>query len=211
MAQQLDLDNWPRKQHYQFFKTFDEPFFGITVQVDMTAAYQHCKQQGYSFFQYYLYQTLRAANATEPFRYRIRGEQVYILDQISASATINRADGTFGFSYIPFQDSYPAFVREAQSEIARIQNSHGLDPGVAGDDVIHFSSLPWLNFTSLSHARSFKFPDSCTKISFGKMSDQNGSLHMPISIHVHHALMDGLHVANMVETLQKFLQEPEKA
>jgi chloramphenicol O-acetyltransferase type A len=30
--------------------------------------------------------------------------------------------------------------------------------------VIHFSAIPWLDFTSLSHARSYTFPDSCPKI-----------------------------------------------
>jgi chloramphenicol O-acetyltransferase type A len=40
---------------------------------------------------------------------------------------------------------------------------------------IHFSAIPWLNFTSLSHARSYTFPDSSPKISFGKMTiSENG-------------------------------------
>jgi chloramphenicol O-acetyltransferase type A len=39
---------------------------------------------------------------------------------------------------------------------------------------IHFSAIPWLNFTSLSHARSYTFPDS-SPISFGKMTiSENG-------------------------------------
>ena len=25
----LDLQNWNRKEHYEFFKNFDNPYFGI--------------------------------------------------------------------------------------------------------------------------------------------------------------------------------------
>ena len=32
---------------------------------------------------------------------------------------------------------------------------------------------------------------------------------MPVSIHVHHALADGLHVAQFVEHFQKLLDAPE--
>jgi chloramphenicol O-acetyltransferase type A len=48
-----------------------------------------------SFFIYYLHKTLEAVNHIECFKYRIAEDNVY--DQINASATIGRADGTFGF------------------------------------------------------------------------------------------------------------------
>jgi chloramphenicol O-acetyltransferase type A len=38
MKQQLDVENWNRKEHFLFFKQFEEPFFGATV-IDCTKAY----------------------------------------------------------------------------------------------------------------------------------------------------------------------------
>lgn len=73
MKQLVDIDTWERKDHYQFFKQFEEPFFGVCVQVDVTRAYLKAKEQGGSFFLYYLYQSLVAANSIESFRYRITG------------------------------------------------------------------------------------------------------------------------------------------
>lgn len=97
------------------------------------------------------------------------------------------------------------FSEHAKAIMAEVRSSTGLIPAVSGENVIHYSSIPWLNFTSLSHARSFSFKDSCPKISFGKMMEQNGIKQMPISIHVHHALMDGFHVAQFVERFQELL------
>ena len=201
----LDIDTWNRKDQFRFFKTFDEPFFGVTVQVDCTTAYQKAKAKGVSFFLYYLHKCLLAANAIDGFKYRINGEEVRVFEQVHASATINRPNGTFGFSYMNFDPSFEIFEKDAQLEIERVQASEGLEPALSGENVIHISSLPWINFTSLSHARTFSFPDSCPKISFGKMTNQGEQKVMPVSIHVHHALMDGIHVGQFIEGFQEAL------
>lgn len=201
----LDIESWNRKEQFRFFSQFEEPFFGLTVHVDCTRAYHTAKENNYSFFLYYLYASLKAANETIPFRYRIENGLVYVYDQVNASPTINRPDGTFGFSYMNYHPDFSVFSEHAKGIMEEVRSSTGLIPAVSGENVIHYSSIPWLNFTSLSHARSFSFKDSCPKISFGKMIEQNGIKQMPVSIHVHHALMDGFHVAQFVERFQELL------
>jgi chloramphenicol O-acetyltransferase type A len=201
----LDIDNWKRKDHFHFFRQFEEPFFGVTVNVDCTNAYNTAKSNGISFFLYYLYHSLCAANAVEPFRYRIVDGGVIVYDKVNASPTINRPDGTFGFSYIDHYPHLSEFLTHAKAEIERVQNSTGLVPAVSGENVIHYSSVPWIRFTSLSHARAFSFKDSSPKISFGKMVEEHGRQTMPMSIHVHHALMDGIHVGQYIDLFEELL------
>ena len=45
MRTELNIDNWNRKNHYHFFSQFDEPFFGVTVNVDCTKAYELSKKK----------------------------------------------------------------------------------------------------------------------------------------------------------------------
>ncbi|MVN89576.1 chloramphenicol acetyltransferase [Mucilaginibacter aquatilis] len=201
----LDLDKWPRKQHFEFFQQFEEPFYGVTVNVDLTLAYEHAKSAGISLFIYYLYQALGAANMVTPFRYRIEDDEVVVYDEVHASATINRPDSTFGFSHINYHPSFERFLEGAELEIARVQSTTELFPPSGGNDVLHFSALPWINFTSLSHARSFSRNDSVPKVSFGRITDIEGQKIMAVSIHVHHALMDGLHVGQYIQVYQDLL------
>jgi chloramphenicol O-acetyltransferase type A len=210
MKQLLNIATWERKDQYQFFRQFDEPFFGVCVQVDVTQAYQYAKEQNVSFFLYYLYQSLVAVNEVESFRYRIQGEEVWIFDEIHASPTINRPNGTFGFAYFDYQKDFQTFLTEAQEEINRIQTTTGLVPALSGENVIHYSSVPWINFTGISHARAYSFPDSCPKISFGKMTEDRGRRLMPMSVHVHHALMDGFHVSQYIDRFQELLNGPAR-
>lgn len=200
----LNLNNWSRKEHFHFFRKFDEPFFGVVVEIDCTKAYENSKALGISFFIYYLHKTLVAVNQTEAFRYRIEDDQIYIYDTVDASATISREDGSFGFSLMKYHPDFNLFQQNALTEVDRVKNTSGLFTRTFEmENLIHFSAIPWVDFTSLSHARSYTIADSCPKVSFSKMMvSEEGKRHMKMSIHVHHGLMDGLHVGQFVDCFQ---------
>ncbi|MFN3752906.1 CatA-like O-acetyltransferase [Flavobacterium sp.] len=207
MKHKLNLETWNRKEHFLFFKQMEEPFFGVTTRIDCTKAYAKAKELGVSFFTYYLHKTLIAVNALENFRYRIIDNEVYIFDRIDASATILREDKTFGFSLMEYDENLNVFAEITKKEIERVQNTTGLITRDFEINLIHFSALPWIDFTSYSHARSFTWPDSCPKISFGKMVSAYGKKTMAISVHVHHGLADGYHVGQFLTLLQELLNE----
>jgi len=207
MMRKLDLNGWSRINHFNFFKEFEEPFFGVSCHVDVTKAYKKCKRENTSFFIYYLHCALKTANSIEAFKYRIKDNDVLVYDVINASSTINRPDGSFGFSYIDYDADFTIFKKKAEKIIANVKSETTLVTSAEANNTIHFSALPWIKFTSVSHARSFKFKESIPKISFGKIFQENETRLMPISIHVHHALMDGYHVGVFVEEFQNILNE----
>ncbi|MGM0945380.1 MAG: CatA-like O-acetyltransferase [Bacteroidota bacterium] len=207
MKKLIDLEKWNRKEHFHFFSKFTEPFFGVTVKVECTQAYAKAKENHVSFFLYYLFRALKAANQIDNFKYRIIENQVFEYDTVNASPTINRPDGTFGFAYMDYDENEKVFYQNALEEIKEVRKSVNLFPAVSGENVIHFSTIPWIDFTSVSHARIYSSPDSCPKISFGKMTESDGIKSMPISIHGHHALMDGYHVGQFIERFQELMNQ----
>ena len=44
MKTEIDISNWNRKEHFEFFSAFDEPFFGITTPIDCTIAMKKAKE-----------------------------------------------------------------------------------------------------------------------------------------------------------------------
>jgi len=209
MKTKLDLNTWNRKEHFEFFGNFDEPFFGINTTVDFTKGYQKIKDHGYPYFLYYLHKSLQAVNAIEAFKYRIDGDEVFIYDTVHASATIGRDDHTFGFSFIEFNEDFERFIKNGQEEIEAVKNSTGIrhTANAKRVDSIHYSSIPWYTFTGLTHARHFKYKDSVPKISFGKYTKTGDTLSLPIAIYVNHGLMDGYHIGQYLEEFQRLLNE----
>jgi chloramphenicol O-acetyltransferase type A len=49
MKQLINLEEWNRKEHYLFFSKFEEPFYGVTVKIDCTIAYQNAKEKANLF------------------------------------------------------------------------------------------------------------------------------------------------------------------
>ncbi|WP_333807965.1 chloramphenicol acetyltransferase [Flavobacterium sp.] len=205
MKQKIDKSTWNRKGHLEFFTAFQEPFFGITTTLDCTIAYEKAKSMQISFFVYYLHKTLVAVNQIENFKYRIEGEDVFLYNEIDASATIMREDKTFGFSFMKFHEDIYKFNKIVQTEIERIQTTTGILTREYPENIIHFSAIPWINFTGLTHSRNFGFADSCPKISFGKVVEENGKKKMALSVTAHHGLIDGYHIGLFVEELQNLM------
>lgn len=205
MRQKIDIRNWKRKEIYDFFKNYEEPYYGIAVDLDCTEAYEFAKSKDYSFFLYYLHVILKSVNQTDAFKYRIEGDDLYLYDVINASATVDRDDGTFGFSYIPYFENLDLFMERATEELIEVRTSTQLIRSEIGENIIHFSALPWIQFTHVSHPRRYSRRDSIPKITVGKYHTLNKRKMLPVSVHVNHAVADGLHMGQFFKTLQQLL------
>jgi len=201
----LNFNIHPRKDHFNFFNSFDEPFYGVTINLECTEAYTYCKQEGISFYQYYLHIILLAVNAIPELRYRIIDDKVFDVETVHVSATVLRADKTFGYSRMVFDEDFNVFAKNVASEIERIKAGSGLDVMKGMVDVIHFTAIPWVKFTSISHARHFGVQDSMPKMSTGKIFKERDQIFMPFSVHVNHSLVDGYHLGLFIEKLENLI------
>ncbi|MDC1106969.1 chloramphenicol acetyltransferase [Prolixibacteraceae bacterium] len=204
---EIDIEKWKRKEHYEFFSKMREPFHGVCVEVDADKAYQSSKTLQTSLFIVYMYALGKAIHEVENFRYRIEDERVYCYDFVELGSTIGRSDETFGFGLLGYDPNFEIFCNNAKKEIQRVQSIEGLclESNQTLNNVVYCSTLPWIRFTGLTHARHYDYRDSIPKISFGKCSEINGKRTLPVAIFVDHSLVDGVHVAKLIERLQYHL------
>lgn len=198
----IDIATWNRKEHFEHFSAFDDPFFGVTVHVDCTHSYQEAKAKDVSFSLLILHRIITAANKVEEFRYRIEGDRIVCYDSLIPEATVGRADHTFSFATFEYDSDEQTFIRKAKAEMERLQQTTGLNKGgTFHSNAIHYSAVPWLTFTDMKHPTNMRSGDSVPKISTGKYFRQGEKLMLPISVTCHHGLMDGYHVARFIEIL----------
>ena len=201
----ININTWNRKQQFEHFKGFEDPYFALTIPFDVRVAYKSCKEKGVSFFARYLHDCIKAINSVENLKYRILDGEVVVYDVIHASATLSRADNTFALSYIKYADELKEFIINLDNEKKRVRETGDFYPPENNLDCIHCSALPWVNFSSNKEAKS-GVPDSVPKLAFGKvMSNPDGRLTMNVSIAANHALVDGYHVGLFSEAFQKNL------
>lgn len=203
----IQIDSWKRKEYYEFYSGFDQPFFGIDAQIKCTKAVTYCKEENISFFMYYMYKAFLALNEIAEFKTRIVDDEVRQYETIHVGTTIGRLDESFAFAFCEFQEDFTQFAQQFSEEIERVNQTTGLrlNANTRRADLMHCSSIPWISFTGIHHARHSGFKDSIPKLTFGKYFEKDGELHLPISVHAHHGLMDGIHVAKFFKQLESLL------
>ena len=203
----INIDTWKRKSNFQHFMKYSDPYFGICCNVDCTIARENAKALGVSFFLYYFYLSLDAANEIPEFRTRLENNKAVIYDTVNGSPTITRNDGGLGYAMLEYQNSFDEFLIKAEKEIHRVKILPGLDTSKDCPETIYYSIIPWITFTSVTHPLDLPNTEGVPILTFGKMFKENGRLMMPLGVNAHHALMDGMHVAQFVESFQKKLSQ----
>ena len=211
MASFLDIEKWGRRDHYHFFKGFEDPFFTICADVDITQTLNYVKKHQISFFLASLYLSTVVANRVKEFRYRIQGEEVLVHERVHPSSTVLNENKTFSFCHFEYSRPFSEFNQQAE-RILKL-NQAGAQKLVSEEhrsDVIYYSVIPWISFKSFTNPKRFRAKDSIPKIVFGKYYNDGQCTQMPVSVEVNHALIDGFHVGEFLKDFQAFLREPEQ-
>jgi chloramphenicol O-acetyltransferase type A len=210
MAGYIDIASWPRRQTFEFFRNYTNPYFNVCVAIDITNLKRFVDERGVKISLAVHYFAMRAANEIEPFRYRLKEDRVFVYDVVDGGTTVLLPNETFSLAYFEYHQDFEKFVTEMGKALEDVRTGTGELKPTMRDDVIYHTTLPWISFTSFAHARNKGRGDSIPRIVFGKFNTENGRLMMPISVEVHHALMDGLHVGRFLERMEKAMAAPEE-
>jgi chloramphenicol O-acetyltransferase type A len=205
MYSKLDIDSWPRKTTYEFFKDYEDPFFNFAAAIDVSAIYRFCKENALSFSLTALHSTLIAANEIREFRIRLMDGELVVFDRIHATQTILNDDETFSFAYFEMQDDVYEFNRSGRAAMEKYKALKTFDVESDRKDLIYYSVIPWVSFTSFKHASRLDKTQTVPRIVFGKMFEQGDRRLMPLSVEANHTIMDGFHVGKFFNRFQEIV------
>ena len=203
----IDLETWPRREHFSFYRDFHQPYFGMTANVDVTALRIAVREREVSFTVATVYVIARAANAVPEFRHRIRGEQVVEHDVVHPGTTILVNEDAFTFAMFEYDEDFSLFSAMAEMQIARAREDPSLDVDAGRDDWLFMTPIPWVSFTSFMHPMH-QPPISVPLFAWGKAFGDGERLMMPLQAQGHHAVMDGLHMGRFYINVQQLLDRP---
>jgi chloramphenicol O-acetyltransferase type A len=209
MAEYLDIENWSRRELFKFFIGYSNPYFNVCVQMDVTEFLTFVRARSLKVSLALHYFALRVANEIEPFRYRLKDGKVVIFDAVHGGTTVLLPNESFAYAYFEYQPDFEKFTKEMGKAVEVVRTSTAPLKPTMRDDVIYHTTLPWISFTSFMHARTPGRGDSIPRIVFGKFMESGTRKMMPISVEVHHALMDGLHVGRYLNRLEEVLAKPQ--
>ncbi len=203
----LDMEEYKRREHFEYFGGLAYPYVGITVNVDVTELLRKVKEEGLPFFLTVCYCAARAANRVPEFRQRIMEEKIIEFDWCRTSHTVALEDGTYCYctldSRMEFEEFLPIAVRE-QEEAKKRRSIE--EEGSEMEEMLFVSTVPWVSYTSL--IQPVPIPaDSNPRLSWGRYFVQGDRVLMPVSVLCHHALVDGVHIGRFYEQLERQISE----
>lgn len=205
----IDMQTWPRRDHFRLFSSFNHPHFSMCANVDVTAFYPFVKRHGYSLTVSMVYVIARASNSIPEFRQRIRGDQVVEHEIVNPGFTILIDKDPFTFCAVEYTENLSEFASRAANNVAYVKAHPDLENNAEKDDVLYMSPIPWVSFTSFSHPMQLHPADSVPRFAWGKYFQESETWKMPLSVQGHHAVMDGIHMGRFYETVQDYLHHPE--
>lgn len=204
MMTPVSMNDWSRKEVFDFFSPMSQPFFSVTFKQDVTKLYRFAKENDISFYYALTYLCTQAINRVEAFRYLLKDGQLFLSDGRSPSFTdLHPGSEQFHIVTMPCEGDMVAFCRAAR-EKSRAQTTF-IDLTAEADDLIYVSCLPWVELTALTNERDFDKDDSIPRLTWGKYEELNNRKLLHISMELNHRFVDGFHVGKFHETLTELI------
>lgn len=196
----VDLSLYSRRRLFECFRNHPIPVLSISTAIDITGYGAAVEARGLRYYTTLCCLISRSINASPCFRHRIVDDVLLEFPLVHPSITVALEDGNFGFADADytgvFHDDYGS-IRGA-IDAARATPNQDFRGGL--DDRFFLTHLPWLSFTGIQHPYTPAY-GSIPLISTGRTFLQDGKEMLPIAVQAHHALVDGVHVARLLEQL----------
>ena len=206
----INMEDYPRRDHFRYFCSLSNPFVSLTVPVDVTGLAAACKARSLSFYLTVIHAVANAANAVPQFRQRVRGDGIVQYDNCITSHIELLEDDTYCYCNLQHDEPLADYFVKAEAARAAARRHATIEEDAADAESMFFvSSLPWLHYTCLSEPTG---SDSNPRFSWGKYeADHRGRLMMPLSVTAHHGLVDGVHIARFYQQLDVQFQSIAQA
>ena len=199
----IDMETYPRREHFNHFYGMAYPYAGVTVDVDVTDLLALCREKGYSFYLMVLHAVALAADGVDEFRRRIDRGGIVEYEQCPTSHVELKPDGTYAYCTLHHHMPLTEYLQKAEAARAAARTNGSIEEEAEVQSMYFISTLPWLHYTQLIQPVACG-EESNPRFTWGKYQpDAAGRMMMPLSVLVHHALADGLHIAKFYEAFDR--------
>lgn len=204
----IDLATWPRREHFSYYRNLLLCGNSITVRLDVTRFRQMLREQGVKFYPAFIWCVSHTILSHEAFRMGVDREgNPGCHDVMHPNYTVfHEDDHTFSDMWTEHDEDFSAFYQAFQNDIAQYGDNHGIKakPGQPGNFYC-ISCVPWLDFTGHTTYVAGGAPTMFPVMTYGKATEENGKVTMPLAISIAHAAADGWHISEFVRDLQDLL------
>ena len=213
MRKELDISQWERKEHFEFYSKNATPHYCVAFNIDITKLLAYTRKNKISFYYSLIYLCTQAINEIDEFLLETEDNKVYKIDRRVPCFT-DLAKGATGFHMVslPCEGDVITFAMKAREESKNNPLSVYALEGLRESQII-YSCIPWAEITMCSNERDYtdsKLKDDTAPILvWGKYTEHNGKYIINMTLDVNHRFIDGYYVGQFVQKLEEKIAELE--
>lgn len=206
----IELDKWKRKEYFEHYLKEVPCSFSLTADIDISVLLEYVKKNGLMLYPILIYMLAKVVNAHQEFRtcFNEQGELGYWDEMDSAYTVFHEDDKSFSVLWSSYAEEFEKFYQNYIRDLHDFGDKKGLiAKPAAKQNQFNVSCLPWVNFSSfnlnLPQSNKYLLPI----FTWGKYTEKEGKVMMPLAMQLHHAVCDGFHAGLLVNELQVLCDE----
>lgn len=201
----IDIKSWDRCEYYLFYKDISPCTYSATIELDITQFKLKLSKLNKKFYPSFIYILSKTVNSYGEFRMNVNEENDLVqYDYLNPSYTIFHADSkTFSSIYTKFDENFDVFYNSFEQDMEKYKDIKKMNPKGLCENCFNISALANLDFTSFSLNIKNHYNYLLPIFTIGKFKKENEKLLMPISIQVHHSVIDGFHLSRFCDKLRE--------
>ena len=207
----IDLDTWPRRQHFDHYRRRVPCTYAMTVEVDVTIFAAALRRSPRKSYLAQVWALATVVNRHEEFRMCLTdsGDPAVWPVVHPAFTVFNPERETFACVWAPYDPDFGTFHDTAAPLLAEHSRATDFFPqGNPPPNAFDVSSLPWASFTGFTLNIRDGWDHLAPIFTLGRYTEREGRLLLPLSVQIHHAAADGFHTARLTNDLQTLLAAP---
>ncbi len=177
----------------------------------MTELVRFSKETDTKFYLNFLYLLCKALNSRDDYKmaYLWQMDELICYDVINPIQYVFHEDTeVFTLVYTEYDENYDRFYEAALQDLEKGKETreYGLD-AENHPNWFDASYISWLSYDALN----IELPDGYLYflpiVNWGKYSEEDGKLRMPVTVRMNHAIADGYMIANVFRLLEKEMDE----
>ncbi|UYM07748.1 CatA-like O-acetyltransferase [Solicola gregarius] len=210
-ARPIDLDTWPRREHFDHYRDQVPCSHAMTVDVDVTEFAAALRASTHKTYVAQIWALASLVNRHAEFRLTLTdaGEPA-VWDVVHPMFTVFNPDReTFAASWVPYDADFARFHDRAVRALADHRGATSMFPqGPPPANCFDVSSIPWTAFSGFNLQIDGASEHFLPIFTLGRYTERAGRTFLPLAVQVHHAAADGFHTARLVNEFRELAADP---
>lgn len=208
LKEKVDVNEFERKDQYQFFSEFDISFYSVTTQIYVKEIVAFARKHRISLYGLFTYIILKANNEVPNFAYRRDGNDIYKYNRVDASCAMIKDNNVQYTNRLVFNDRISEFMKEFIGKKDEIEKGKKKSNLYEDNNLVYITVLPWFRMKNVTNIRMKIRDDTIPRFSWGKI--YGNEEWVDLVVEVSHLFIDGYHISLLIDKINEIILDLEK-